>query len=125
MHRLVLLTDVLRLAAGRDALAEVARDAAREALHHHGEQRARQRRVPPPLARLVADERVLRLHLDKLGSVRTIRWSTHGEGDAGVVERVSNQRAAGAVDVRVLMSAEKERDSKAAVRRCLKCAQEK
>ena len=61
-----------------------------EHLHHHAEQRLRERRVPAALGRRVADEGVLRLHLDE------------GRGDVGIFERLADEVAALARDVGVL-----------------------
>lgn len=60
------LTDVLNLGARTDAGPEVPGNVAGERLDHHGEERAREGSVPATLGRLVADECVLRLNLDKL-----------------------------------------------------------
>lgn len=65
------LANVLNLLSAVNAGAKVPCDVARKALHHHGKQAARERRVPAALGRLVADERVLRLDLHELSGVRT------------------------------------------------------
>ena len=57
---------MLDLATVIHLFAEVSANGALEYLHHEGEHRARKSCVPPPLGLLVADECVLRLHLDEL-----------------------------------------------------------
>ena len=85
--------------------AEVSPDSPREQLHHHAKQPASERRVPSAFGRFVADESMLRLHLDQLPSASSIslgRYGAHGEGDAGVIHGVTNQCAPGTIYVCVL-----------------------
>ena len=63
------------LASVIDPLAQVSAHGALEHLHHEGEHRAREGRVPSSLGRLVADEGVLGLDFEELRA-RAVR-----EGD--------------------------------------------
>src|SRR5258708_3613360 len=81
-----------------------------ENLHHKSKQIPRQRCIPPPLARLVPDKRVLCLHLEKLWgrainlkSCMTVFW-THRTSDVGVFQRLTDKISPRTGNMRVLFA---------------------
>jgi hypothetical protein len=66
------LAHMLYLAPSPHPRAKVTPNGPLKDLHHEAKQVPRQRRIPPPLARLVPDKRMLRLHLKELRGHRQL-----------------------------------------------------